>query len=292
VGTKWSPREPAVVRGIIRVCRVYEFPVPVNLRRLRSDLNRLSKDTWGRLLAAEESHISFGETTITDVNLLWLKQRNPALELRQFNQNEEQETGADWAWWIGSDPLGWVGMHFQAKRSRINADYSLPQYMELGHYVKSSGLRQWQVLEKHALAYGAIPYYLFYNGWSTRIGMLAGSIDRRMGCAAARSQRVISVRARKPRPINEVSHYLPVSVPWADVLLGPEPAKGKRTAPELGPWLATIATGDFNTSSNFPGLQSKLPDYVFAARERSSSSDVSASWPRTLLVLDIGDLGQ
>jgi len=131
--------------------------VTLSIRRLRRDLDRLSAETWGKIVSADSSRISFGETTITDINLLSLKQLNPDLELHQFNQNQEATSGADWAWWVGNESSGWIGMHFQAKRSRITKDRSTPQYLELGHRVKGTDTLQSEVLALYANEVGGDP---------------------------------------------------------------------------------------------------------------------------------------
>jgi len=133
---------------------------------------------------------------------------------------------------------------------------------------------------------GAIPYYLFYNGWSAQVGQSAGTNDRRLGCAAARAQDVIETRVRKPKHLNSVEHYIPQSLTWSDVLLGPKWSAARGQGTNFGPWLDQIASRASNSLDGPQIRRRTLPTYVEAAR-KGGAIDASPTWPKLLLVAEI-----
>lgn len=118
----------------------------------------IGNNTWDTLKYAYQLGISYGETTISDSILLYLKKlNNPKILTLQTKQNQEATYGTDWEWWIGSDNTGWIGYAVQAKKYFTNDD----RYHSLSHKVGND--EQWKILQHHASAWDLIPIYAFYN---------------------------------------------------------------------------------------------------------------------------------
>ena len=103
-------------------------------------MDRLSRETWRRVMVGDASGIKFREDSITDQNLFELMESHPQLAVRRFTQNREKKVGADWEWWIGSDRLGWFRLRIQAKRVHEAS------YKELDHPGAEDGDYQYQTL--------------------------------------------------------------------------------------------------------------------------------------------------
>ena len=126
--------------------------------RLKFAFKNVTENVWNGLEDAFEHDISFGETSISDMILLYLmKLNNPQIAIKQTKQNEESEFGTDWLWWIGSDNRGWVAFAVQAKKYSTKDD----RYNSLGHKVK--GVSQSDILKDYADSIQAIPIYALYN---------------------------------------------------------------------------------------------------------------------------------
>lgn len=130
----------------------------MSYRQLKVAFENITKNVWSGLGDAFEHDISFGETSISDMILLYLiKLNNPQILIKQTKQNEESEFGTDWVWWIGSDNKGWVAFAAQAKKYSTKDD----RYNSLGHKVK--GISQRDILKNYADSIQAVPIYALYN---------------------------------------------------------------------------------------------------------------------------------
>lgn len=126
--------------------------------QLKVAFESVTKNVWNGLGDAFEHDISFGETSISDMILLYLiKLNNPQICIKQTKQNEESDFGTDWVWWIGSNNKGWVALAVQAKKYSTEND----RYNSLVHKVK--GVYQSDVLKSYADSIQAIPIYALYN---------------------------------------------------------------------------------------------------------------------------------
>lgn len=101
--------------------------------------------------------VSYGEETITEINLLEIRRRHPDIvHLRTYPKLVESEIGADWEWHIIGEKKT-LRMRVQAKRlSRLNA-------LRIKHKVKSSGEQQRELLVNKALEDGMKPVYCIYS---------------------------------------------------------------------------------------------------------------------------------
>lgn len=115
----------------------------------------LALGTWERVRDGEILGCRQGEETITDLNLLEIKRAKlPDVTVKK-GMNEDK-TGIDWEWWIGSNTFGWWRYAIQAKKISKKGSYT-----ELRHIV--DGNYQIDILEKYAKSNYSIPLYCFYN---------------------------------------------------------------------------------------------------------------------------------
>lgn len=126
--------------------------------QLKQAFKKITNSVWNGLEDAYQYNISFGETTISDMILLYLKKlSDPNIFIKQTKQNEESKYGTDWVWWIGSNHKGWIAFAVQAKKYSTKND----RYDSLGH--KVNGISQSEILKYYAHSIEAIPIYALYN---------------------------------------------------------------------------------------------------------------------------------
>ncbi len=84
-------------------------------------------ETWFKLSDAKNAKMTFGEETITDINLLEIdKAHHPEIRIEKFNKPEEGKNGADWEFWLTGKSGKWLGLRIQAKVINLrnnNYDY-------------------------------------------------------------------------------------------------------------------------------------------------------------------------
>jgi hypothetical protein len=103
----------------------------------------------------------YGETTITDYNLLELRLADlPDIRVFHVPPIREREFGYDWEWWLRVGGGPWNVLFVQAKK--LNPKRGT--YEALGHKVGALKQRQIDLLWQHAKHFGGIPLYSFYNG--------------------------------------------------------------------------------------------------------------------------------
>ena len=102
-------------------------------------------------------HISYGEETITESNLLEIRRRHPEfVKICTFTKRKEAESGADWEWHIVGR-IWTYKMRVQAKR--VQRDDKL----KVCHEVKSSGKQQRDLLIEKANDFNMDPVYCIYS---------------------------------------------------------------------------------------------------------------------------------
>jgi len=85
-------------------------------------------------------HVSYGEETITEINLLEIRRRHRKLvRVSTFTKPGEAKSGADWEWYIVGREYT-AKMRIQAKRLQRN------NALKVKHTVKSSGSQQRELL--------------------------------------------------------------------------------------------------------------------------------------------------
>ena len=100
--------------------------------------------------------VSYGEETITEMNLLEVRRRHPKrVYIRTFSKAIEAKTGADWEWHIIGRKRT-VKMRVQAKGLQCN------DVLKVKHKVASSGKQQRKLLIDGAQADNMKPVYCIY----------------------------------------------------------------------------------------------------------------------------------
>ena len=100
--------------------------------------------------------VSYGEETITEINLLEIRRRHPTRTVLQaFSKHQEARNGADWEWHIVGRRRT-LKMRVQAKRVQRN------DVLKIKHAIDSTGKQQRDVLVDHAQADALKPVYCIY----------------------------------------------------------------------------------------------------------------------------------
>lgn len=130
---------------------------------LCADFQALSVGTWNLMLNAHSNHFSIGEETITDVNLLALKMRQPHLvHTQKFSRITEGRNGADWLWIIVGRSGATFMLYVQAKRLFINSN----RYESLIHPMPNPAEQVDKLIFNkflYPLGHPVYPIYVFYN---------------------------------------------------------------------------------------------------------------------------------
>ena len=101
-------------------------------------------------------HVSYGEETITETNLLELRRRHPEkIVIETFSKHRESKTGADWEWRLVGR-IRTLKMRMQAKRIRSKGG------LRIKHQVASSGVEQRKLLISDAKEDNMKPIYCIY----------------------------------------------------------------------------------------------------------------------------------
>ena len=101
-------------------------------------------------------HISYGEETITESNLLAIRRRHQNLvRVHTFTRRKEAQVGADWEWHLVGQKYT-LSMRVQAKR--VQSDGKL----KIKHKIRSTGLFQYDQLMSAARANNMMPIYCIY----------------------------------------------------------------------------------------------------------------------------------
>jgi len=133
----------------------------IAIKRLIRDMDQLALATWNKIELSDRAGLRFGEESITDHNLLTLALGHPDLIVHRYSQNREHKVGADWEWWIGSDPTGWLCLRIQAKKVKGTV------YPELAYPGDADEEYQYDTLIRSCNPRrGEHPLHVFYNGWA------------------------------------------------------------------------------------------------------------------------------
>ncbi|WP_158171287.1 DUF6615 family protein [Rhodococcus sp. JT-3] len=221
-------------------------------------MNTVAAESWGWMEAGIAEGIGPGEESVTDFNLVKLRQLIPSLKVKKFTRTEEAGNGADWEWWIGSAfEEQWIKLRVQAKR----CSHEGVRYEQLGHKTKNSAMTQYDTLIAKSLVERAIPFHVFFNGWpedrylvkdqyhdviardrrAARDGVLQSSAwdAPNWGCTMVSTSKVKSIfedptKSDFPRSLLDekkqkdnlyIPHYLTDSTPWSHMLYSNDPGR-------------------------------------------------------------------
>lgn len=153
----------------------------------------------------DDVHVSYGEETITETNLLELRRRHPTIiTLNTFGKKQEGKNGADWEWHI-------IGRHrkfqmrVQAKRLQKDDKLKIP------HKVRSS--EQIDLLIDDAKKYRLKPVYCIYSAEKQRGQWKKQNVDRgfeafEAGCLLVHAT---TVKNKMPKALADIEADC---VPW------------------------------------------------------------------------------
>jgi hypothetical protein len=199
--------------------------------------------------------ISFGEETITEMNLLEIRRRHPdQVRIRTFTKAKESaETGADWDWHIVGRRHT-LKMRIQAKRVTKKGSIA-----GLSKSARTSPMPQIDLLMHDASKHNMKPAYCFYSSEAQRTIWTAARLDGdgtafETGCLLADAQ---VVKRRMPTRLSKIE---PFAVPWHYLW--------SRQLYKLstGPYIVRFAEGhDYRTIDQI-STATESPDVADAAR--------------------------
>jgi len=253
-------------------------------------LEALASVTWERIKYSVEYHVSQGEETITDINLLEIAMSGvKEIDLWKCPKRDESRTGIDWEWLIGSPKRGWLRYAVQAKK----LDPVSMRYGELGHRVgpKGKSERQIDILKRHAQRREAIPLYCLYNHvlepdykpyWHCSL-----DVDvPQLGCSVAPLRVVEEALVKKGRASKRTFRHIhsnPYTLPW-------------RCLVRCGHVLKLYTRGDEFDDDGFGKVRvhRSLPRDISNLFQRDDISearyDLQAEFiPKRIMVINIGD---
>jgi hypothetical protein len=119
----------------------------------------LAFHTFAQISKARRIGHQLLEETITDINILELKDRHPGeIYSRTFNKVEEGTNGADWEWWLTDQRrMLWLGIRVQAKILKTKSNS-----FEHLHYKSKKGIYQLDKLKSAAQKNNLLPIYCLY----------------------------------------------------------------------------------------------------------------------------------
>lgn len=171
----------------------------------------------------DDVHVSYGEETITETNLLELRRRHPtSIRLSTFSRKKESKNGADWEWHV----IGRKRRRVQAKRVQKNG------ILKIAHKIKGSGDEQIKLLIKDAKKHGCKPVYCLYASEAQRsvwkASVPTGTWEEfEYGCLLASAQKV---KRAMPKNLGEIEKDC---IPWHYLV---SPRRFSRTTVERSLW--------------------------------------------------------
>jgi hypothetical protein len=244
----------------------------------RALFEQLAVQTESKIARAHQLHMRYGETTITDHNLLAISEANlPNVRVMHVPPNDERDRGYDWEWWIRFGSGSWTVIFAQGKKLHPGSF----RYEALSHVVKGTRRRQIDLLREHARQFGGIPLYCFYNGprpivteWNCHLSR----DEQQFGCSVVPLHLVNTFlsrrRSRKAAKHSSKTHFEYLhenayAIPWRCVLCA-------SPLPEARPPWKTLADPTIE-----PRTYDDLPYYVRRAIEERHEYVPLQEYPRT-----------
>jgi len=174
---------------------------------------RLALHTWHFVHDSRLSKFQLKEETVTDLNMLAIKQlHSREVHMQAFTKREEGKNGADWEWWFTNASNQWIGFRVQAKIINIASN----EFEHLHYKSPTTGTIQCDNLIKEALAnpYPKIPLYCLYlqtddtgelPQWNCPTVV---PINYLWGCSLASAFSVKRLRAASEKHLTHLEPYL------------------------------------------------------------------------------------
>lgn len=174
----------------------------------------LSFSTWTHLGRARRIGHQPLEETLTDINMLELKDRHAdEVFTRTFTRPQEGVNGADWEWWFTDDSMTkWLGIRVQAKILKLSSNR-----FEHLHYRKGKTY-QAAKLKRVAAKDGLVPMYCVFTHWSNghlRNWWPCGTFGPAMenfGCSMLATKHVDALRRNSHE--DSLAPVMECAVPW------------------------------------------------------------------------------
>lgn len=175
---------------------------------------QLSFGTWTHLGRARRIEHQPGEETLTDINVLELKDRHPdEVFTKTFTKPQEGVNGADWEWWFTNSRMNkWLGFRVQAKVLKLSSNR-----FEHLHYRKGNSYQSAK-LKRSSSAEGLVPLYCVYSHWTGEgkvsvwpCGTFGPAIES-FGCALLPVRHIDDLR--KASHDNRLGAVIQMSFPW------------------------------------------------------------------------------
>ena len=174
----------------------------------------LSFSTWTHLGRARRIGHQPLEETLTDINMLELKDRHAdEIFTRTFTRPQEGVNGADWEWWFTDGSMTkWLGVRVQAKVLKLSSN----RYEHL-HYIKGKTYQATK-LKRIAAKDGLVPLYCVFTHWPS--GHLPGlwpcrsfgPVMESFGCSMVATKHVDALR--RSSHADNLASVMACAVPW------------------------------------------------------------------------------
>jgi len=249
---------------------------PVVLMSLCQAFRRRAARTWDLIDRAERSKHRLGEETITDLNLLELKERHPSeIIVTTYTKPVEGREGADWEWWLTGRSKLWLGFRVQAKI----IDTSTATFPHLHYRKNANSPYQSDTLITRSLTAvpPRIPVYCLYSYWAPSFGNPVWDCRRfpprahAYGCSLLSAYAV--VRLRISAAANALSHVRPDMTPWHCLICCSGYGGGDLPTRASSYWRATRLEKDRQVLSLRPGADDAGSADLFATYARIAPVD-------------------
>ena len=171
-------------------------------------------ETFGLLQDARDTGVQLGEETLTDLNLLRLRQHHMAdIKIRASTKPVEGKQGTDWEWWL-IDSAGALGTGFGVQAKVLNLKTNCFPHL---HYKKGKSYQS-KKLEKHCKANTLYPLYCVYTNFDAKdVPGLDGCGTNPLnmpsyGCSLIPYWHVAALRDDKE--IHDLKSVMAEAIPW------------------------------------------------------------------------------
>lgn len=191
---------------------------------LCNSFKRLSLETWDSLRRCWDYGHQLGEESVTDFNLLKIKEWEPEVLTKSFTRRGERKSGGDWEWWFGDDTGLWIGIRIQAKIIRLShQDFHHLHYPIIiekklpgSKTIETITTSQTEILiESSRTAEKTVyPLYCLYCFWEdedievSHSCSLFGNINEFFGCSIIDAHKVLELNAAGENTLTGISEFL------------------------------------------------------------------------------------
>ena len=185
---------------------------------------RLSLDTWDLLRKCVAYNHQFGEESVTDINLLKIKEWEPDVITHQFTRRGERKSGADWEWWFEDSSGVWIGIRIQAKIINLTTQgfhhlhYPIQIEKKLpGHTIAEiiqTSQTEILIASSKSAEKTVYPLYCLYCYWDSEDIKVSSSctgfqlFKHFFGCSIIDAHKVLELNDNGLHQLDEISEFL------------------------------------------------------------------------------------